>query len=181
MPMTLLLGGARSGKSRLAAEMMGEHAAVGVVATAEALDEEMRLRIERHRQARPGTWTVVEEPIDLRGAMSSFPSDTPLIVDCLTLWVSNLMGAGLDEGEILERGIAAARAASARTGPTVVVSNEVGSGVVPVHAVARSYRDTLGSVNSSWAEVSDLVLLTVAGGVVPVLRPSELLGRPGDG
>jgi adenosyl cobinamide kinase/adenosyl cobinamide phosphate guanylyltransferase len=173
---TLLLGGARSGKSRLAVEMMREaDRAVGLIATAEALDDEMKERIDRHRRTRPESWEVIEAPLDLAGALGSFPPDTPVIVDCLTLWVSNLMGAGHDQARIEEMAATSADAAAARIGSTVVVSNEVGSGIVPVNEMARSYRDILGSVNSIWAARAQRVLLSVAGGVIPVQRTSDVL------
>jgi adenosyl cobinamide kinase/adenosyl cobinamide phosphate guanylyltransferase len=180
--LTLLLGGARSGKSRLAVEMMADVAGqVALIATAEALDDEMKLRIDRHRETRPDSWEVVEEPLDMSGALGSIASDTPVIVDCLTLWVSNLMGAGRDDAAIQQIATAGADAAAARAGSTVVVSNEVGSGIVPINEMARRYRDILGSVNSIWAARSDRVLLAIAGGVIPVQRASEVLGGAGDG
>jgi adenosylcobinamide kinase / adenosylcobinamide-phosphate guanylyltransferase len=169
--LTLLLGGARSGKSKLGAALIAASGGpVGVIATAEALDEEMAARIERHRRARPDDWLVVEEPTALEDALSGFDSGTAVLVDCLTLWVSNLMGTDLADTEIERRAAAAADVAAARGGLTVVVSNEVGSGIVPVNEMARSYRDLLGTVNAIWAEVAGRVLLTVAGGVIPVSK-----------
>ena len=180
--LTLLLGGVRSGKSKLGAALIEAwEGPAGVIATAEALDEEMAGRIERHRRARPADWYVVEEPIDLEGALSGFDAGTAVLIDCLTLWVSNLMGEGLEETEIEHRATAAARAAAARGGLTVVVSNEVGSGIVPVNEMARRYRDLLGMVNAIWANVADRVLLTVAGGVIPVSRIGEVVDRSSDG
>jgi adenosyl cobinamide kinase/adenosyl cobinamide phosphate guanylyltransferase len=180
--MTLLLGGARSGKSRLATEMMNRAAGpVGLIATAEALDDEMRVRIDRHRESRPSSWAVVEEPLDLLGAIRSFPTRVPIIIDCLTLWVSNRMGDGSDETAVQADAMEAAEVAAERVGITLVVTNEVGSGIVPANAMARSYRDLLGSVNSIWAERSDRVLLVVAGGVVPVHRAAEMMGGSADG
>jgi adenosyl cobinamide kinase/adenosyl cobinamide phosphate guanylyltransferase len=178
----LLLGGARSGKSKLGAALLEDwDGPAGVIATAEALDEEMAARIERHRRARPDDWVVIEEPIDLEGALASFDSGTAVLIDCLTLWVSNLMGSELEEPEIERRAIAAADVAAVRGGLTVVVSNEVGSGIVPVNEMARTYRDLLGMVNAIWAEVAGRVLLTVAGGVIPVSRIGEIVDRGSDG
>jgi adenosyl cobinamide kinase/adenosyl cobinamide phosphate guanylyltransferase len=154
---------------------------VGLIATAEALDDEMLVRIDRHRESRPSTWAVVEEPLDLLGAIRSFPTRVPIIIDCLTLWLSNQMGEGRDETVIQADAMDAAGAAAEREGLTLVVTNEVGSGIVPANAMARSYRDLLGSVNSIWAERSDRVLLVVAGGVVPVHRASDMMGGPADG
>ena len=97
-----------------------------------------------------------------------------MLIDCLTLWVSNLMGEDLEEVEI-ERAEAAAGVAATRGGLTVVVSNEVGSGIVPVNEMARQYRDLLGRVNAIWADAAGQVLLTVAGGVIPVSRIGEVV------
>lgn len=179
MPLTLLLGGARSGKSVLAARMMGAAPeGVVVIATAEAGDDEMRERIGRHRSERPPDWVVVEEPIELSTAIAGVDGSRGLIIDCLTLWTSNLMGIGLEDREIGDRARAAAAMAGSRAGRTVVVSNEVGSGIVPDNALARRYRDLLGRVNTIWADASDSVYLTVAGGVVPVQRAGSLWTEP---
>jgi adenosyl cobinamide kinase/adenosyl cobinamide phosphate guanylyltransferase len=175
--MTLLLGGARSGKSTMATSMARRlEGPVGLIATAQGLDDEMSARITRHRETRPDDWVVVEEPLDLKGAVASFERERPLVIDCLTLWVSNLMGEGVDGSHIEDLAVATADTAATRVGTTIVVTNEVGSGIVPVNALARGYRDLLGVVNSRWAERSDRVLLMVAGGAVPVLTVSEILG-----
>jgi adenosylcobyric acid synthase len=167
--LTLLLGGARSGKSRLAEGLTrAGTGSVTVIATAEGRDGEMRDRILEHQKARPGHWKVVEEPIDLEGALIGVGSDAAIIVDCLTLWVSNLIEQGLDDTEIEARARSSAAAAAGRRSGTVVVSNEVGSGIVPVNELARRYRDLLGRVNSVWAEAADRTYLAVAGGVIPV-------------
>lgn len=180
--LTLLLGGARSGKSKLGAALIEAwDGPAGVIATAEALDEEMAERIERHRQARPAGWPVVEEPIDLEGALTGFDAGTAVLIDCLTLWVSNLMGEDLGETEIEHRATVAAGVAATRGGLTVAVSNEVGSGIVPVNEMARQYRDLLGRVNAIWADVAGRVLLTVAGGVIPVSRIGEVFDWGSDG
>ena len=161
MAMTLLLGGAASGKSRAAAALAAKTGlGVTVIATAEALDEEMSARIQRHRRERPETWTVLEEPLDLLGAVERAEGAT--IVDCLTLWVSNLLGGDGPE-EIFARAEAAAKACAARSEPTIVVSNEVGSGIVPMHPVSRRYRDVLGRVNAIFADEAATVALMVAG------------------
>jgi len=152
---------------------------VTLIATAEGGDEEMRERILEHRRSRPAHWLVVEEPIDLEGALTGVESDTRVIVDCLTLWVSNLMGQGLDDHEIQLMAHRAAAIAAARLLDTVVVTNEVGSGIVPVNVLARRYRDLLGRVNAIWANASDAIFLTVAGGIVPVQRPDSLWATDG--
>jgi adenosyl cobinamide kinase/adenosyl cobinamide phosphate guanylyltransferase len=162
MAMTLLLGGAASGKSRGAAALAAKTGlAVTVIATAEALDDEMTGRIERHRRERPEAWGVLEEPLDLLGAVERAQGAT--IVDCLTLWVSNLLGADVADDEIFARAEAAAKACAARSEPTIVVSNEVGSGIVPMHPVSRRYRDVLGRVNAIFADEAATVALMVAG------------------
>jgi adenosylcobinamide kinase/adenosylcobinamide-phosphate guanylyltransferase len=103
-----------------------------------------------------------------------------LIIDCLTVWVSNLMGLGLEDREILERARHVSEWVRGRAGQTIVVSNEVGSGIVPDNALARRYRDLLGSVNTLWAGASHAVFMTVAGGVVRVESELQWEDLPGD-
>jgi adenosyl cobinamide kinase/adenosyl cobinamide phosphate guanylyltransferase len=175
MPLTLLLGGAASGKSRTAVRLARSWPGpVVIVATAEERDEEMREKIRRHREHRPEDWVVVEAPLDLTGAIASVPDDAFAIVDCLTLWASNLLEAGLHPEAILRRASEAAELAAARPAPTVVVSNEVGSGIVPANALARRYRDVLGRINAVWAEAAETALLLVAGRALPLSDPAEL-------
>jgi adenosyl cobinamide kinase/adenosyl cobinamide phosphate guanylyltransferase len=169
MPLTLLLGGARSGKSRLAmrlAEATG--GPVVVIATAEALDDEMAERIRRHREERPSAWGIKEEPLELDQAMDQVGDDTCVLLDCLTLWVTNLLEEGLSDVEIEDRAKAAAGTAAARTAETIAVTNEVGSGIVPANALARRYVDVLGRVNAIWAQAADRAALVVAGRVLPL-------------
>jgi adenosylcobinamide kinase / adenosylcobinamide-phosphate guanylyltransferase len=180
MPLTLLLGGARSGKSALAARLAGRWAGpVTVVVTGQARDAEMAERIRRHRAARPGHWHTVEEPLELEAALARAPGDGFVILDCLTLWVSNLLEQGLADEEVERRARSAAAAAAARAAPTVTVSNEVGAGIVPAAALARRYRDLLGQVNTIWAGVADQTLLLVAGRAVPLLDPLVALADLG--
>jgi adenosylcobinamide kinase/adenosylcobinamide-phosphate guanylyltransferase len=170
MAMTLLTGGAASGKSRAAALLAARTGLpVTLVATAEPGDEEMAHRIARHRAERPADWTTVEEPVDLLVAVGAAADGDVVIVDCLTLWVSNLLGLGRDEEAILAFADKASRLCGRRSGPTIVVTNEVGSGIVPLNAVARAYRDALGHVNAIFAEAADRVALMVAGR--PVVIP----------
>jgi adenosylcobinamide kinase/adenosylcobinamide-phosphate guanylyltransferase len=180
MPLTMLLGGARSGKSALAVRLMrAAPGDVAMIVTAEGGDDEMVERIRQHRSTRPSEWLVVEEPTELLAAGKDVDDEAGLIIDCLTLWVSNLMGVGLDQREILERARHVSEWARGRAGQTLVVSNEVGSGIVPDNALARRYRDLLGSVNSLFAGASHAVFMTVAGGVVrvePELRWEDLPG-----
>jgi len=176
MALTVLLGGARSGKSALAQRLAGRwDGPVTVVATGQARDAEMAERIARHRAARPAGWETVEEPLELAAALAACGRDTLVVVDCLTLWVSNLLGQGLTDAEVGARAGAAAATAAGRTAPTVAVSNEVGSGIVPAEPLARRYRDLLGQVNGVWAAAADRALLLVAGRALPLTDPLELL------
>jgi adenosylcobinamide kinase/adenosylcobinamide-phosphate guanylyltransferase len=159
MTLVLYLGGARSGKSRLAidrAQAAGEP--VTFIATAEAGDEEMAERIARHRADRPREWTTIEEPVELARALAAVPAGETAIVDCLSLWVANL-----GERDVETPAAEAATLAAARSGLTLAVTNEVGLGLVPVNALARAYRDRLGRVNQLWAEAAGEVWLIVAG------------------
>ena len=168
MSLVLLLGGARSGKSRLAVRLASEAGApVVFLATGEAGDEEMADRIARHRAERPAGWTTVEEPVGLREAVAAAPPDATLVVDCLSLWVANVFESREVEAEARE----AAALAAART--TIAVSNEVGLGVVPATPLGREYRDVLGRVNAIWAEAADEAYFVVAG---RVLRLAKLDG-----
>jgi adenosylcobinamide kinase/adenosylcobinamide-phosphate guanylyltransferase len=171
--LTLLLGGARSGKSAAAVAMASRwDGPVVVIATGEPRDEEMRARIKRHRAKRPPEWTTVEEPVDLEAALSTVPARACVVIDCLTLWVSNLMERGFSDDDIDERSDKAAATAAARDVPTIVVSNEVGWGIVPADPLTRRFRDALGRVNTSWASASAHTMLMVAGKMLP------LDGRP---
>ena len=164
MTLTLLTGGARSGKSALAVRRASQHdAPVVFVATGQAGDDEMAARIARHRAERPSAWSTVEAPYDLADAVTAQNGEATLIVDCLALWVSNLGERGDDDAEVTEHAVRLARACRDRDGATIVVTNEVGSGLVPMHPLGRSYRDTLGRVNVEVARHADLVQLVVAG------------------
>jgi adenosylcobinamide kinase/adenosylcobinamide-phosphate guanylyltransferase len=169
--LTLVLGGARSGKSRHAEQLIegaAQSATYGAtyVATAQALDDEMRERIRRHRErraARPGriAWHTVEAPLDLVGCLAETARpDRPVLVDCLTLWLSNLMLAGSD---VAAESAGLVGALSALAGPVVFVANEVGLGIVPDNALARAFRDHAGQLNQAVATVSDRVVFLAAG------------------
>ena len=172
MSYSLLLGGARSGKSELAVRLAADAGEpVVFVATAEAGDDEMAERIRRHRALRPAGWTTVEEPVDLGSALGAAPDHCFVVVDCLTLWVATLLERGCAAAEIEDRSRQAAKLAAARAGGGAVVSNEVGSGIVPINALARSFRDVLGTVNAIWADHAERTLLVVAGKVLPLQDP----------
>lgn len=169
MSLTLLLGGARSGKSALAVEIArGWRSPVTFVATATAADADMAERIARHRAERPPAWRCLEEPLDLAGALQGC-GDAGVVVDCLTVWVANLLERRSPEQAVGEARRAATLAA-ARAAPTVAVSNEVGLGVHPATGSGRRFRDALGRVNAIWADVADEALFLVAGRALE-LRP----------
>lgn len=171
MKIVLVTGGARSGKSRWAereAARLGG-ANVTYVATAEPRDAEMGRRIAAHRAERPAGWATMEEPLDVPRALTSAATEVVLL-DCLTLWVSNLMSLDGDDAapapadERLRAAMEALlTAAAARAGTLLIVTNEVGLGIVPDNELARTYRDLLGWANARIAAEADRVLLMVAG------------------
>jgi adenosyl cobinamide kinase/adenosyl cobinamide phosphate guanylyltransferase len=167
VPLTLLLGGARSGKSALALRLAAAREPVVFLATGEPRDREMETRIDRHRRERPATWRTIEEPLRLREAIEGVPPAQTLVIDCLSLWVANL----LERGEPVDD--AAAAVAAARGGTTIAVSNEVGLGLVPATPLGRDYRDVLGRVNALWAEAAERVYFVVAGRALPLERLDE--------
>jgi adenosyl cobinamide kinase/adenosyl cobinamide phosphate guanylyltransferase len=178
MPLILLLGGARSGKSDLAVRLAArQHAGVVMIATGEAGDAEMAERIARHRRERPLTWTTIESPRQVEEAIANAPDDACMIIDCLTLWIANLLAVTI-AAEIEELAASAARRAAARRGTTIVVSNEVGLGIVPDNPPARAYRDLLGRVNASWAAAADRAYLLVAGRVLALGTVDAVLAEP---
>jgi adenosyl cobinamide kinase/adenosyl cobinamide phosphate guanylyltransferase len=173
--LVVLLGGARAGKSALAADLARRwEGQVAYVATAEPGDEEMRSRIERHRAERPAEWTTVEEPLRLREALVGLDDGALAVVDCLTLWVANLLERGDSEEGIVEEAGAVAAAARSRAAPVVVVTNEVGLGIVPATPSGRAYRDLLGRVNSTFVEHADRAALVVAGRLLRLDPPAAL-------
>jgi adenosylcobinamide kinase/adenosylcobinamide-phosphate guanylyltransferase len=160
--LVLLLGGARSGKSALAVRWGRSYAGpVTFIATGQAGDDEMAQRIARHRAARPSDWTTVEEPHAVAAAVAAADPQALVIVDCLTLWLSNVLAQ--DHDDILASAMAIVTAAQRRDAATVVISNEVGWGIVPADPVTRRYRDLLGEINTAVAAHADRALLMVAG------------------
>jgi adenosylcobinamide kinase/adenosylcobinamide-phosphate guanylyltransferase len=168
--LTFVLGGARAGKSALALRL-AERATGGVlfVATAEPYDEDMVTRIARHRAERPAAWGTLEEPRALVPALAALDLDRypVVVIDCLTLWVSNLLLAHEDDPEVEVMIVARARELlathAAHDAAWIVVSNEVGLGVVPPSPLGRRYRDALGRVNQLFAAAADEAYLVVAG------------------
>ena len=155
----LITGGARSGKSTKALALAAPYHEKLFVATARALDDEMRARIDRHRAERGESWKTIEEPLDLARAMQIDPGAVA-VVDCMTLWLSNAMDAEIDIEGALDAFIAAARQ---RRAPVIVVTNEVGMGIVPVYESARRFRDLAGLANQRVAAAADAVWLMVCG------------------
>jgi adenosyl cobinamide kinase/adenosyl cobinamide phosphate guanylyltransferase len=166
--LTLVLGGARSGKSRHAETLLMRLAPPRVyVATAEPLDDEMRARIAEHRTRRGQDWETIEASRDLPTALARAGTSS-VLVDCLTLWLSNLM---LDGADIPEAAANLETALDARTAPTVLVSNEVGLGIVPENALARRFRDAAGLLNQRLAARADHVLFMISGLPLNVKTP----------
>lgn len=166
MPMTFLTGGARSGKSSVAvrrARSTGDPVVFVATAPGDDADAEMADRIARHRVERPDGWRTVEAPVRLVAALTCLEPGRAVVVDCLSLWVSTLMARGDDEASTVEQAHALGRWGTAYPGTVLVVSNEVGSGIVPMHPVSRGYRDRLGRVNAVVAAHADLAQLVVAG------------------
>jgi adenosylcobinamide kinase/adenosylcobinamide-phosphate guanylyltransferase len=160
----LILGGVRSGKSRYAAELARAEAnPVTLIATARILDEEMAARIEAHRRCRPSDWIVVEEPTQLAAALIANASPTrTLIVDCLTLWLTNLLCG--EDPQALERESAQLLEVFPKlSGSCVLVTNEVGFGITPINALARRFTDEAGTLHQKLAALCDCVVLMVAG------------------
>jgi adenosyl cobinamide kinase/adenosyl cobinamide phosphate guanylyltransferase len=172
MPLTVLIGGARAGKSSLATRLAEQTGLpVTFVATAQALDDEMKLRIARHRRERPKEWETVEEPLTLGDALVAIDPARAVVVDCLTLWVSNLVLGAYDDDEIEKRAAVVAQTAAERKTPAFVVTNEVGSGVHPSTDLGRRFRDLLGRVNVIWTEAATDAFLVVAGRSIRLSSP----------
>jgi len=158
---TLVLGGARSGKSAYAERLVNTDEAGLYLATAEIRDDEMAERVRLHRGRRDRTWTTVEEPLNLAQALKEHSSPRrPVLVECLTIWLSNLMEAqrniGSETGVLVET-------LSLLQGPVVFVSNEVGQGIIPDNRLARDFVDASGRLNQSIAMIADRVIFINAG------------------
>ena len=165
---TLVLGGAQSGKSHYAQQLAAHFEHVTFIATGRPTDAEMRRKIARHRRERPIAWRTIEAPLDLHKTIRSESQKADVVlIDCLTIYVANVMGAkkrsNSNPKKYIEAVCGAIRASKASV---VAVSNEVGSGIVPAYRSGRIYRDVLGQMNQKIAEIADRVVLMVAG--VPV-------------
>jgi adenosylcobinamide kinase / adenosylcobinamide-phosphate guanylyltransferase len=158
--LTFVLGGARSGKSRYAESLIAALPPPWTyIATAEAGDDEMAARIKSHRERRGARWRTIEAPRDLAAALAAC-GEAPVLVDCLTLWLSNLM---LAEATIEEETAQLEKTLVAANGPFVLVANEVGSGIVPSYPLGRRFRDAQGVLNQRIAARAERVVLMVAG------------------
>jgi adenosylcobinamide kinase / adenosylcobinamide-phosphate guanylyltransferase len=168
MSSTLVLGGARSGKSRYAEGLAGNRKIY--IATAEVFDDEMRSRIAVHQEQRGAGWINVEEPLELPGMLAQHDArGVFILVDCLTLWISNLMHAKRDVPAAVTELAGWLKGCKAHV---VLVSNEVGQGIVPENALARAFRDEQGFCNQRIAEAADEVIFMVAG-LPMVLKKAE--------
>ncbi len=167
---TLVLGGAASGKSRFAEHLV---TCFGLrktyIATAQAFDPEMEHKIRRHINDRGAGWATIEEPLEVPKAISTLPENSATLLDCVTLWLSNSL---LAERNLAHQCTELLTAVGRSDGPLVIVSNEVGQGIVPDTALGRKFRDAQGKLNQDLAAGADLVVLVVAG--LPLVLKGQL-------
>lgn len=161
----LITGGVRSGKSNYAQHLAKSFKRkVIYIATAEALDSDMRERIRRHKKSRDKSWATIEEPLDVLGAVKKLPAGARVVLlDCLTLLISNLIFKGLSDKAVCSEVKAILKALRQKADTSIVVTNEVGSGIVPDNRLARRFRDLQGRVNQIVAKEADRVCLLVSG------------------
>jgi adenosylcobinamide kinase/adenosylcobinamide-phosphate guanylyltransferase len=171
---TLITGGARSGKSAEALRLAKAYKRRVFIATAEAFDDEMRERIARHREQRKGIWETIEEPRELADAVRSVgDSEAAIVIDCLTVWIGNLLHTDPNLRRNAPSCMALLEALRESTCARIlVVTNEVGTGIVPESAIARRYRDIAGCLNQRVAALADRVILMVCGQALTV-KPSR--------
>lgn len=146
-----------------------------VIATAEAFDADMTERIDRHKEMRPAQWSTEEEPVDICAVINRLSNEHTIIIDCLTVWVGNLFHREYSINEILQESTRLVSCLEARSGETIIVTNDVGLGVHPETELGRKYRDALGLVNSAVAKTAYQVLFMSAGRVTPMLDAEEFL------
>lgn len=169
-PLTLVVGGARSGKSAFAEGLVTASGRPRrYIATAEAWDDEMRDRIAQHQRDRAGAWTTVEAPLDLPAALAGVNAQEVVLIDCATLWLTNHLLAEHDLAAATGHLLAALARCPA---PVVIVSNETGWGIVPENALARRFRDEQGRLNQRLAAAADLVVTVIAG--LPLVLKGQL-------
>jgi len=167
-PVTLILGGARSGKSRLGERLTRKQGPATYVATAQAWDEEMKQRIQLHKDQRDSGWMTYEEPFDIAALIQK--TDRPMLIDCLTLWLTNMLLSDSHDLEAEQEILLTALKAPPH--PILLVANEVGLGIVPENALARRFRDHAGLLNQRIAQQANHVIFTAAG------LPLVLKGAP---
>lgn len=159
--LTTVLGGAASGKSSFAeALVLKTQTRPAYIATAQVWDDEMAQKVARHRDVRADLWDTIEEPMDLPAALGKIGPDQPVLIDCATLWLTNIM---LAERDIVAESDALLAALAGHPAPIVIVTNEVGQGIVPENALARRFRNAQGKLNQQLAAQSDLAVMVVAG------------------
>lgn len=163
-----IIGAVRSGKSRFALQLAKQKAGAGragvvFLATCRPKDREMKERVRRHKISRPSSWQTIEEPLDIAAAIKRVKGEKVIILDCLTLWLSNLLCAGAGEKEMLKKTKELAAAALGAKCSLIIVSNEVGWGIVPENKMARLFRDIAGTAHQELAKICDEVYLMVAG------------------
>lgn len=167
--LSLILGGAASGKSAYAEGLFKAHSGPRVyLATAQSFDSEMENKIERHKKMRGDGWKTIERPLEIAPVFQNAERGEAILLDCATLWLSNLL---LSEAAIENAIDALISSLSTSTVPVVIVSNEVGSGIVPSHALSRAFREEQGRLNQQLAAISDYVALVVAG--LPIVLKGE--------
>ena len=167
---SLVLGGASSGKSAFAERLvLSDHRTPVYLATSQAFDAEMGAKIEAHKQARDDSWHTIEEPFKAAKTLATLTQDQVVLIDCLTLWLTNHMLADHDLGVETDQLVKALNACAA---PVVLVSNEIGQGVVPDTELARRFRDAQGKLNQTIAAQADLVVAVMAG--LPLVLKGEL-------
>lgn len=162
--MIFVLGGAACGKSEVALRLAGPRGPHAFIATGQGLDDEMVVRIARHRATRAPVWETVEEPMEVEAWIAKHGSRyRTILLDCVTLWLSNLIGIGLSEATVLTRVASLLRAMRATAARIVIVSNELGLGLVPAEPTARAFRDLAGRVNQHIAAEADEVQFIITG------------------
>jgi adenosyl cobinamide kinase/adenosyl cobinamide phosphate guanylyltransferase len=181
MAMTVLLGGVRSGKSSAAQSLaQATGRPVTYLATATPGDDEMAERIHHHRNERPSHWTTLEVPIELGEALAEIADSDTVIIDCLTLWLSNMMGDAIAAADITFAATTAAGYAADRAGETIVVTNEVGLGLVPPNPLGREFRDLAGRINRVWVDRSAKAGFVIAGRILPLVEFSDWKESPSE-
>ncbi len=168
--LSLVLGGAACGKSAFAESLVTQASAKPTyIATSQVFDDEMAAKVAAHRSMRGENWTTIEEPLDIAAALAIAPKDVPVLVDCATLWLTNVI---LGEHDLDAQTATLFEALSTARQPIVIVSNETGQGIVPENALARRFRNAQGRLNQDLAARADLVVAVMAG--LPMVLKGQL-------